>query len=74
MGTDLDRDGIAVLPSGGNGFSFILNSCNDDNFAIPNIILFDTDSLDHNCSLLLEAYKTGAIDKGAYDREKEMMR
>ncbi len=62
LGYYLGRDGISIVSADSNAFSNILLSCNNDNFAIPTVVTFDTDVLMDN-SLLKEAFKAGLIDE-----------
>ena len=77
LGCDLDRDGISLIEAGGNNFSFILKSCNTENFSIPCIVTYDTDVLMKSNGLLKEAYKAGLIDnknRDAAEQEPEQQR
>jgi putative ATP-dependent endonuclease of OLD family len=61
MGYDLNRDCISLVPANGNAFSFILISCNEDHFAIPTLVVFDSDALQITSDLVKEACKAGLI-------------
>jgi putative ATP-dependent endonuclease of the OLD family len=67
LGCDLDRDGISLVEASGNHYSFILRACQQDQFAIPSVITYDTDVLAENNELLKEAYKVGLIDQATRD-------
>ncbi len=63
LGCDLDRDGISLIEAGNNNFSFILTSCDKQNFSIPSVVIYDTDDLKSGNGLLKEAYKAHLIKK-----------
>ena len=62
MDYDLDRDCISVVPADGNAYAFILRACQEDQFAIPTVVTYDTDVLKHDNKLIKEAHKAGLID------------
>jgi predicted ATP-dependent endonuclease of OLD family len=63
MGYNLDRDGISVINADGNAFAYILKACNEDNFAVPCVVTFDTDALEDGNTLVAQAYKARLIDQ-----------
>jgi putative ATP-dependent endonuclease of the OLD family len=66
LGCDLDRDGISLIQAQGNNYTFILKACQRDQFAIPVIVTYDTDVLNHDSKLLNQARKAGLIDQDTY--------
>jgi len=67
LGCDLDRDGISIVSAEGNSYAFILKSCQEDQFAIPTTVTYDTDVLQKESNLLKQASDVGLIDKTTYD-------
>jgi len=67
IGSNLDREGVSVVPVDGNSFSYILHACCVDHFSIPSMVTFDTDVLETDNNLVVEAYKAGLIS--AEDRD-----
>lgn len=66
-GYNLDRDGITIVPAYGNAFSYILSSCEEEQFSIPTVVLFDTDALVGSNNLVNEAYKSGLVNEDVWD-------
>lgn len=71
MGRNLDREGISVVTAHGGSFSFILRSCDQESFAIPTVVIFDTDVLSRKNDLVNEAYKLSLIEKTLRDQGRE---
>jgi predicted ATP-dependent endonuclease of OLD family len=61
IGSNLDREGVSVVPAEGNSFAYILHACCGDHFSIPSVVTFDTDVLDTDNNLINEAYKAGLL-------------
>ncbi len=73
LGCDLDRDGISIVSADGNSYAFILKSCQEDQFAIPTTVTYDTDVLEKESKLLQEAYNAGLIDQTKYFDHKSQI-
>jgi hypothetical protein len=63
LGCDLDRDGVSLVQANGNNYAFILRACQQSQFAIPAIVTYDTDVLEHDNKLLKEAKRANLIDE-----------
>jgi putative ATP-dependent endonuclease of OLD family len=67
LGSNLDREGVSVVPAESNSYSYILNTCHKDNFCIPYIITYDSDALQNSNDLIKEAFKSRCLDKTICD-------
>jgi len=66
LGCDLDRDGISLVQANGNNYAFILRACQQNQFAIPAIVTYDTDVLEYGNNLLKEAKRSNLIGEDAF--------
>lgn len=61
MGYDLDRDCVSIVPADGNAYAYILRACHSDQFAIHTVVIYDTDALSQDNSLVKQACKAGLV-------------
>lgn len=61
MACDLDRDCISVVSADGNAYAYILRACQSDQFAIHTVVIYDTDALGQDNSLVKQACKAGLV-------------
>lgn len=71
LGCDLDRDGISLVSAQGNNYAFILRACHPDQFAIPTIVTYDTDTLNYNPDVVRQAKDAGLVDHETYQSCRE---